>query len=416
MHKIILFTVALMAAGLWGCGTDIHNGLPHAELTFLLAPSALLANVDTFYTYAVRVTGEHADSVFCEVRRPDGSEVNGFTLFDDGNTMEMGGPSYASPTSGDIAANNGTFTRSINSRLLADGVTGSYHFTFLVMSAGGTGFLSPPLSVQIENVSPCEIVSWPPNDSFAECFAPIDMEVRVARDSSDRVDSVWMEVWGSSRPEYHKVLPFAAAAGDTVWRRVFNPTAFSCAESSPPTSYTLYYFARTRFGLLAEQTVTVDSFTNSLPILSNPVMPDTTYRPAEAGVVDTITVTVDFSDCELAGEIHYYGLHFDRSRDDTLNWSTDPSFFLRDDGLARDAVAGDGRYTVGLTITRSDTLLNNLYYFRFYAVECAPGFVGFAQSAYLLDSMRVIQTPGGAPASAPSDDFGMGIVNEGFRP
>jgi hypothetical protein len=142
-------------------------------------------------------------------------------------------------------------------------------------------------------------------------------------------------------------------------------------------------------------------------------MPDTTYRPAEAGVVDTITVTVDFSDCELAGEIHYYGLLFDRSRDDTLNWSTHPDFFLRDDGLARDAIAGDGRYTVGLTITRSDTLLNNLYYFRFYAVECAPPDL---QSAYLLDRMRVIQTSGGVAASARSDDFGMGTVNEGFRP
>ena len=281
------------------------------------------------------------------------------------------------------------------------------------MSAGGTGFLSPPLSVQIENVTACEIFAWPQDSSFAECFAPIDMEVHVSRDSADRVDSVWMVVWGGSRPEFQNSLPFAAALGDTVWRRMLDPTAFSCAQSSPPVPYLLHYFAKTRFGLSAEQTVTGNSFTNHLPTLSNPVMPDTTYRPAEAGVVDTITVTVDFSDCELAGEIHYYGLLFDRSRDDTLNWSTHPDFFLRDDGLARDAIAGDGRYTVGLTITRSDTLLNNLYYFRFYAVECAPPDL---QSAYLLDSMRVIQTSGGVAASARSDDFGIGTVNEGFRP
>jgi hypothetical protein len=108
-----------------------------------------------------------------------------------------------------------------------------------------------------------------------------------------------------------------------------------------------------------------------------------------------------------------YGLLFDRSRDDTLNWSTHPDFFLRDDGLARDAIAGDGRYTVGLTITRSDTLLNNLYYFRFYAIECAPPNL---PSAYLLDSMRVIQSPGGGAVLATGDGFEMGTANEGFRP
>jgi hypothetical protein len=415
MRKVTLFTATAMLAlaGLWGC-SEPRDGYPPWELTLLSAPSALLANVDTFYTYAVHVTGGHADSVLCDVRRPDGSTLTGFALLDDGNSTDIGGPSYASPTSGDIAANNGTFTRSINSRLLADGIAGDYRFTFLVMTGGGTGHLSPPLNVQIENVTACEIFAWPQDSIFAECFAPIDMEVRVSRDAFDRVDSVWVEVrqGNGSRP-FWKVLLFEAAAGDTVWRRVFDPTAFSCAESSPPASYTLHYFAKTRFGLSAEQTVAVDSFSNHVPTLSNPLVPDTTYRPAEAGVVDTITVTVDFSDCELAGEIHYYGLHFDRSRDDTLNWSTDPSFFLRDDGLARDAVAGDGRFTVGLTITRSDTLLNNLYYFRFYAVDCTPGFV---QSAYLLDSMRVIQTPGGGAVSAASDGFEMGTANEGFRP
>jgi len=415
MRKLILFTATatFMLTGLWGCEEDIIVEPPFVELTLLSAPSALLANVDTFYTYAVRVTGAQADSVLCDVRRPDGSAIAGFALLDDGNGTVIGGPPYASSTSGDIAANNGTFTRSVNSLLLADSIGGVYAFTFLAMS-GGTERASQPLNVQIENVAACEIASWPQNDSFAECFAPMEMEVRVARDSSDRVDSVWLEVrqGDGSRP-FWKVLLFEATAGDTVWQRQFDPTAFSCAESSPPASYTLYYFARTRFGLSAEQTVAVESFTNNLPTLSNPVMPDTAYRPAEAGREDTITVTVDFSDCELAGEIHYYGLHFDRSRDDTLNWSTHPDFFLRDDGLARDAVAGDGRFTVGLTITRSDTLLNNLYYFRFYAVECAPPNL---QSAYLLDSMRVIQSPGGVAASAPSDDFGMGIVNEGFRP
>ena len=415
MRNVLLLTAAamLVLAGLWGCGTDIHNGLRHAELTFLSAPSALLANVDTFYTYAVHVSGEYADSVFCEVRRPDSSEVNGFTLFDDGNGMAIGGPSYASPTSGDIAANNGTFTRSINSRLLADGVTGSYRFTFLVMSAGGTGFLSPPLSVQIENVTACEIFAWPQDSDFAECFAPVSMEVRVSRDSSDRVDSVWVELLqtGAIHP-FRSALLFEPVSGDTMWNAVFAPTMFSCAQSTPSADYQLSYRAKTRFGKSDEKIVAVASFTNHLPVLSNALLPDTVYRPESPTQTDTIPITVDLSDCELRGEIYYYGVRFDRARDDTLNWSSNPLYYLRDDGLAGDAVAGDGRFTVALTIIRADTLPNNMYYFRFYAIECAPP---NETSAYLIDSMRVIQRFAGAAVSAAGEDFGIGIVSEGIR-
>lgn len=415
MRRLVLFTAtaAFTLAGLWGCEETTDNHLQVARVSILEAPVAVLANLDSFYVYRIKADEGYApDSIVCTLA--DESEVRTFALFDDGGTDSLWGPDFASVRSGDIAAHNGTFTRAINFHALTGGTAADFLFEFMPYVNGAPDAqVGPTITVLARIPEPCSLLAWPQNNEFAECFAPINMEVRVSRDSSDRVDSVWMVVWGGSRPEFQNLLPFVAAAGDTVWRRTFDPTAFSCAESSPPALYLLYYFAKTRFGLSAGQTVEVESFTNHLPTLANSVMPDTTYRPAEAGVVDTITVTVDFSDCELAGEIYYYGLLFDRSRDDTLNWGTDPAFYLRDDGLARDAIAGDGRFSVGLTITRSDTLLNNLYYFRFYAIECAPPNL---QSAYLLDSMRVIQTPGGAPASAPSDDFGMGIVNEGFHP
>ena len=415
MRRVILFAAGvLMLLSSWSCKEKTIVEPIFHMVSILEAPTAVLANLDTFYVYRVKAfEGYFPDSIVCTLSY--GVHGWSFALFDDGGADSLWGPNFASARSGDVAPHNGTYTRGVNFHTLTGGTAEDHLFCFMPFVNGvPDADEGPCLMVQARVPGACSLLSWPQESNFIECFAPVNMEVRVSRDSSDRVDSVWMEVrqGNGSRP-FWKVLLFEAAESDTVWQRTFDPTAFSCAESSPPASYTLHYFAKTRFGLLAEQMVTVGSFTNHLPTLSNPVMPDTAYRPTEAGVVDTITVTVDFSDCELAGEIHYYGLHFDRSRDDTLNWSTDPSFFLRDDGLARDAVAGDGRYTVGLTITRSDTLLNNLYYFRFYAIECAPPNL---QSAYLLDSMRVIQSPGGVAASAPSDDFGMGIVNEGFRP
>jgi hypothetical protein len=132
------------------------------------------------------------------------------------------------------------------------------------------------------------------------------------------------------------------------------------------------------------------SYTNMVTQLSNPVMPDTILRPVAVGDTDTVVVTVDFSDCELSGARLYYGVFFDVSKDDMNHWSLpNPSaFFLRDDGLAGDAVAGNDVYSVGLTFNRSENNLNNEYYFRFYAIDCAPPNI---QSDYLLDSVRVIQ-------------------------
>jgi hypothetical protein len=409
----LIMAVVLVGVVLWGCEEGIIEHWTFARVSVLEAPVAVRSDLDSFYVYRIKADeGYFPDSIVCSVLHGDSSLA--FALLDDGGADSLWGPDFASVRSGDVVPHNGTYTRAINFRTLTGGTAADFIFCFAPyvhgMPDAGSG---PCVTVLARIPQACSLLSWPQDSNFAECFAPVNMEVRVARDSSDRVDSVWVEVrQESSGNPFLNTLLFEATAGDTVWQRTFDPTAFSCAESSPPASYTLHYFAKTRFGLSADRAVAVHSFSNHLPTLSNSIMPDTTYRPAEAGVVDTITETVDFSDCALAGEIHYYGLLFDRSRDDTLNWSTHPDFFLRDDGLARDAVAGDSRYTVGLTITRSDTLLNNLYYFRFYAVDCAPPHL---RSAYLLDSMRVIQSLGGA-VSAASGGFDMGTANQGFRP
>lgn len=414
MRRLLMIAACAVAftAIFWGCDDENTPPVEPSSIVALSWPQALLADRDSLYTYRIRVVGTDADSVICEVFAPDSAPLAGFALLDDGNSTQINEPSYASPTSGDIAANNGTFTRSINGRLLANGVTGAYRFDFLAMKHGVKA-LGISTSVRLANVQPCVIASWPPAAEFPECFAPITMEIRVARDSVDHVDSVWVELLQTdvSSP-FRSVLLFDPISGDTMWNAVFNPTMFSCAASTPSAHFQLTYHAETRFGKSDEQTVAVASFTNHLPVLSNSLLPDTVYRPESPTQTDTIPVTVDWSDCELAGEIHYYGVRFDRARDDTLDWTSDPLYYLRDDGLAGDAVPGDGRFTVALTIIRADTLPNNMYYFRFYAVECAPP---NDISAYLIDSMRVIQRFAGAAVSEPGTDFGMGIVSEGIR-
>jgi hypothetical protein len=413
MRKLLLFAAcaALLMTTIWGC--DEENTTPSISgVTLLSFPSALLADHDSSYYYAIHLTGMEADSIFCDVFAPDSTPLAGFALLDDGNSTLLSDPPYASPTSGDIAAHNGTFTRSINGRLLADGVTGNYNFVFSIMQ-NGIGLSNFAMPVRIENVQPCRILSWPPITDFPECSDPITMEILMFRDPVDHVDSVQVELLqtGVSNP-FRGVLNFEPITVDTTWRAVFDPTMFSCAASTPLANYQLTYTAKTRFGMSAIQTVEITSFTNHLPVLSNSLLPDTVYRPVSPTQTDTIPITVDLNDCELAGEIYYYGVHFDRARDNMSNWSSDPLYYLRDDGLAGDVTAGDGRFTVALTIIRADTLPDNMYYFRFYAVECAPP---NDTSAYMLDSMRVIQQFGEAAAHGSGTGFGMGFVSEGIR-
>ena len=98
---------------------------------------------------------------------------------------------------------------------------------------------------------------------------------------------------------------------------------------------------------------------------------------------------MNIQDCQLDGEQFYNSLKFDVRREDTTGWTRSDSFFLRDDGVPPDALPGNGVYTVGLTFSHNTTVPPNIiYYFRFYAIECAaPN----DTSEYLLDSVRVIQ-------------------------
>lgn len=403
MRRFGALVLLIASVFAWGCDDDGGDPpLPTISIQLLSAPTALLAEVDSFYTYTARITGENVSSVWCRITAPDGRRSPGFELRDDGGTTVLSDTAFASVYSGDIAAGNGTYTRLLNAAELADGLTGTYQFQFVAYVGTGEA-ASQILSVQIENPTTCEIVSWPSNTTFAECFDPFPMEVRVDKDAADRVDSVWvkLEQENVANP-FVNVVHFAPFSGDTIWRAAFDPTAFQCAESTPAASYSLHYMTKTLFGLTDTQTVAVASFTNHLPVLSNSILPDTVYRPTLPDRVDTIRVTVDMDDCELAGELYYYGIRFDRARDNGA-WSTHESFFLRDDGVAWDQIAGDGTFTIALTINRVDTLPNNMYYFRFYAVECAAP---FDTSTYWLDSMRVIQ-PSGGGGSIVGGDFGV---------
>jgi hypothetical protein len=411
--KMVRYAMALLVLNmmyfLTGCKDDDNNKPEPPRLVLLDAPQALVANVDTVYIYRVRLENASAESLFCNVTKPDGSPLEGFALYDDGGTVIRHYPSYADSFSGDIAAGNGTFTRRISGRELASGVTGTYRFRFSAAAQN----VAEQIDVQLENVSSCLIVSVPSDTMLPACFTHYAGMVQISRSAEDRVDTVRATLQnGAVSPETSQLLIPASGGGDTMWVLECTPVFFRCRYNIE-TVFGIRIDARTHFGQSCSWTIPRFDYQITWPVVSQSTLPDTIFRPTAVGDTDTVVVTMHLDDCTLMGVTDYYGLQFDVRREDRTDWSHGGDFYFRDDGRAPDAIAGNGTYTVGLTFNRDDSLPDKLYYFRFYAVQfwgCAGTTADTTGrlSNLLLDSVRVIQPPPLLQGlQAPSGDFGV---------
>ncbi len=399
----VVCSLLCIAMAFWSCNdTGGDDPLP-ARMELLNIPTEIPSNLDTSFICEIRISGENidVDSIVCTVTAPGGSQHSQFSLFDDGGNDSLWGPEYAGHVSGDIAPNNGKFTRFINGQLLAAGTAGNYVFRFTPI--GNIGGLQPQsVNVTIADVNACVITSITHVHALPACFSEFTLDVQVRPDRPDVVDSVRLLLL-LGEDELGRIN-FSPHAGDSVWRATMDPTFMQCVGSRD--DYIFYYEAITRFGLMCSDSFHGVDIQNYLPVLSNTSVPDTVFRPTEAGRVDTFDTFITFNDCELQGEEFYYGIHYSVRREDRVNWSDSSVFIMRDDGLAHDAVAGDGRFTAALTVDRQDGLPNFLYYFRYYAIECAPP---YDSSESVYDSVRIIQP--GALVMPPPDELGL---NAGF--
>jgi len=386
--RISLIVIGLTLFVFSGCDDENGPSTPQPSMELLEAPAALPSNADVFHTYAVRVNNATPDSILCEVTRPDGTPLASFGLYDDGSWRTFDAPAYASVTSGDVVAGNGTYTRRINGQLLAGGINGSYSFRFV---AQGAGNMPGPvtLSVSVAEVSPCLISEYTEVGHFDECFAPMTLEVTMTASDMDRADSVQVWLMDHDNQTIMNVGEFSPTADPALWRYTLDPTFFRCYD--PILTFRFLQFrVVTLFGMECSVTQQI-TYQPHLAVLSNSTLPDTAYRGASPGDSNIISFTVDMDDCELAGATNYYGLEF-QARRDPNDWGRASDFYLRDDGVAPDAIAGDNTYSSWLVIKYDSVLTNNMYYFRFYAIEgFAPCVARWDSSEYLLDSVRIIQ-------------------------
>jgi hypothetical protein len=395
MWRVVL-ALAIFAL-MVGCKDEPTNPEPpDAEISLVNAPEFLLCQVDSFYLYSVRVENLDVEFVTCTITKPNGAGTESIDLYDDGNAVNRPGPDYASPTSLDGVPNNGTFTRGINGSLLCQSGEGEYRLHFVTVGGSQTLEL-PELAVTVRNVDECAFGNVTQITTLPACFDSLNMAITVIPDVGVEIDSV-RALWYSGDTLWWSTL-FEKHATD--WKLNFAPNLFACTPSGA--NYSLVFEAFTQFGLNCALTVSENIFfENSLPNVSNPQLADTLYRPLIPGHPDTLEFFVRNDDCEIAGTANSQAVLFEVSRNDTQHFGRTTDFFLRDDGIPPDVVSGDGLASSFLLVDTSTVYLNNVYYFRFFSIDCSSG----DTSNYLLDSVRIIVPGALAIPAVRSSDLG----------
>lgn len=377
------------------CKEDPPDELsPIYSVSPVAAPSFLVCGAESLYVFSVRVEdlnnlGEvvgGVDSVICRVIRPDGSNETIFRLYDDGNTQQFDSPAYASERSSDIVANNGTYTRGVWSNLLCSGEEGNYQFKFEAIR-GEELIRAPSFTVEVRDVIDCVFGDFQPEIMLSACFASHEVSIEITPDEHVPIDTVrvyWMSgdtIWWTADLE---------KGTGNEWSFNMEPSLFGCTPSG--LYYVMQFDAFTRFGLnCSYQFNDGIGFENGLPVLSNPQMSDTMYRPVVVGDSNVYQMFVNYDDCELSGWSQNQTVWFQVSRDVLPDEWPPPgnTFFLRNDGVSPDLQAGDSIASSYLVVKNLDLgLLNNVYYFRYFAIDCASGDTSIA----IIDSTRIIQS------------------------
>jgi len=393
--------ITLIALVVFGCDSDDPKpNDPTPTMHIVNAPEFLLCELDSMYLYRVRIENlNDVEFVTCTITRPNGTGGLSIELYDDGNSSTHTGPAFASATSLDAAPNNGTFTRGVRSDLLCLEGEGNYQFHFVTMGGSQTLDL-PNLEVQVRSLDECIFGNVIPITTLPACFDSQDITITVTPQEEFAIDSVRV-LWTSGDSQFW-TTQFTSGVNNQ-WSFTLEPSLFACTPTG--SNYTMRYEAFTRFGLNCAINVSENiSFTNSMPVLSNSQLPDTMYRPVAVGDSIVHEMFIDYDDCELAGVPQTVPVKFDVRREDLELWDVRAFFFLRDDGVPPDLMAGDGIASSYLNTTNNGRL-DDLYYFRFYSIECSSG----DTTDYLLDSTRIIQTvdEGGPFVIVPSDDLGI---------
>ncbi|MBU1936759.1 hypothetical protein KKG05_05115 [bacterium] len=379
---LLVFLLSAISLGLFvSCTTtdgDDPITPPEYAITIEEIPEALPVDIDIYFPIVIQLepSNPDVDSLYCAIYNPEDGLFLEFYLYDDGSAFDHPSESsLLSVRSGDNVPGDSRFTREITGKDFENDF-GIYTFNFI--TPDGNSFSD---SIDIQPVEAPSFTDVTLITNFPSGFSPVELEARINKPtSSDRIDSVALEITYADSPL--RRIHFEATSGDTLWTLTLSPGHFWGIPTWA--NYEFRFVLWDRFGLTADTTQFGISIENGPPIVSNPMMPDTIWRPRLGEPNDTTVITVQADDPETLRDIAT--VRFEVRKVWQTEWSGGDDFYLLDLGGRWDDVAGDGVYSVPLVTKPSDSLTNNIFYFRFFAID-------FTQdtSNYVIDSVRVIE-------------------------
>jgi len=375
--------IPLALLALWaGCSQDHNTAVsPPAplEVSWLSTLPNLVLETTVFYPIQVQVSGagpQDVDSVKAAIEDQTGQTIAQFFLYDDaGAYLHNDAPGFCDSLSGDLVANNGIFSRLVNSRFAS--ATGDYHIQVSAWAQGQTAQTSPD-TVIVAQSQPPQLSNLILPDTLASGFAPLQISLEAYDPDTPTGDSVATVEMRLFSPEGVLLgTPFMLEKLDKVLYGMTISANF--AVGHPTGSYTFAFRAWDTFATVSDSLGAVTCMINLAPYLADPILPDTVIRPAP-GDTAYFPITIRCWDDQTLADI--VAVNIQALKPD-LTWGSLVELF--DDGQADvsgDTLAGDSIYTRIVSIYPSNLL--GLYQFHFRSQDQA------GNQSEIVDSLWVI--------------------------
>jgi hypothetical protein len=304
----------------------------------------------------------------------DGTTIDTFSLWDDGSYYSVAVDSpWVGSISGDVVPGDGIFTRRITGQFVDQVTTVSFRFEATDLD----GHSAQPVDVTVEVRANSAPVLEDPllPDTLVSGFDPVTLSVRATDpDDLDSLVRVWLEVVGSGKDDIELSGPDANNRWSVAIDRSFAAGIIG--------EFPFNFYGEDTFqdiGGPVGQVVTVE---NNPPVIWDLVAPDTMVLPTQAVGTDTAELFLTIEDDQTLADI--YAVYFTSVFNDTVPNPT--VFYLFDDGLGADQVAGDGIYSQGIVLAWDNR--PGKYTFTFVAQDLVE-----QESDPIVHDMWVVPSP-----------------------
>ncbi|MBC8204658.1 hypothetical protein ISS30_09185 [bacterium] len=313
-------------------------------------PENMAFGLDEYKIFRVIITGEAQGSeVFCTIIS-GGQSAADFQLYDDaGYNVIVDYPEYLSENSGDVVANDGIFTRRVNS-LFADN-NAVYDVVFTVVDANSDTIYyndNSPLTINVyENAPPSLTIPNLPAVLDSTTLPHSLQTTVIDPQGREDIDSVYCELFQNLLP-IGRTFSLQDPEMDSIFTYYIDST-FAAGLSG---DYQFVFKAVDILGAVSPPIEMTASIANYSPYLNNPaISPDSIIILPEIGEITEVVITVSAGDYQGLGDIDTVTMDIERPSglmsydypmaDNGLPFDTTKLLL----GYYGDETAGDGVFT-----------------------------------------------------------------------